>query len=232
MAELPSEAERLLAVAPADFVEERKALARKLRDDGRPEEAALVAEIRKPTPVVLAVNRAARDRPQAVKDAAKAAERLARAQLSGKPESYSSLVEELAEASALLNEVAMANLSVGGRVSEAMQRRAAAHIRGALASDDARKLLVRGALTDEIEASGFAAFAGLPVPKRRGKARADRATDRKRGERERELRTEIARSRGALREAEQRVTDAVRNRDELAAELRRLEAARDELREP
>ena len=65
MVELVPEAERLLAAAPDRFVAERKALAKKLRDEGRGEEAAAVEALRKPSAVVLAVNRSARDRPKA-----------------------------------------------------------------------------------------------------------------------------------------------------------------------
>src|SRR4029077_175852 len=78
MSELPKEARPLLAVAPGDFVDERNQLARRLRDDGRSEEAATGAALRKPPPVVLAANRAARSRPQAAKRAVRAAERAAK----------------------------------------------------------------------------------------------------------------------------------------------------------
>ena len=62
---MPTEAEALFGVAPDDFVEERKRIVRSLRDDGRREEADAVAAMRKPAPVVLAANRAARERPDA-----------------------------------------------------------------------------------------------------------------------------------------------------------------------
>ena len=88
MAELPTDVERLLAVTPEEFVEERARIARNLRDKGRADEARAVAETKKPPLVVLAVNRAARDRPQAARDAAGAAERLGPAQLSGDAEEY------------------------------------------------------------------------------------------------------------------------------------------------
>jgi hypothetical protein len=85
--EIPGEAEKLLAVAPEEFVDARKELVTALRSEGRREDAQAVASIKKPSQVVLAVNCAARDRPQAAKDAAKAADRLARTQLAGKPRS-------------------------------------------------------------------------------------------------------------------------------------------------
>ena len=81
MDELPADAEGLLAVAPEDFVAGRKRVVKELRDADRTADAEVVARLRKPPPVVLAVNRAARARPQAAKDAARAAERVRKTQL-------------------------------------------------------------------------------------------------------------------------------------------------------
>ena len=228
MAEVPKDIEKLLAVAPEDFVEERKRLARKLRDEGRGDDARAVAATAKPSVVVLAVNRAARDRPQAAKDAARAAERLSRAQLSGKPDEYRELLGEMEQASALLAEVAVANLSRGKTATEAMRRRVADHIRGVLANETLRRLLVRGALRDEADAPGFEAFAGLPRPKQsRQRATAKPPRDKERQRRALEkLEDEIAAARKALDDAERRVRDVTQERDGLAKKLEALEAKR------
>lgn len=228
MTDLPKDALKLLAVAPEDFVEERKRLARALRDEGRDDDARAVAATTKPPAVVLAVNRAARDRPQAAKDAARAAERLGRVQLSGKPDEYRKLLGEMDQASSLLAEVAAANLSRGKTASEAMRRRVADHIRGALANDELRRLLVLGALRDEAEAPGFDAFAGVPRPKqspRRGTANPRRDEERRRRVLAK-LEDEIAAARTALDEAEERVRETTRERDGLARKLELLEAKR------
>src|SRR6187455_2699899 len=131
---IPPEAKKLLAVAPGEFVDARKELVTTLRSEGRREEAQAVSKLKKPSQVVLAVNRAARDRPQAAKDAAKAAERLARTQLAGKPDAYRALVAEMEQASGLLSEVALANVSKSGKPSDAVRRRILDHIRGALST--------------------------------------------------------------------------------------------------
>jgi hypothetical protein len=224
MADASKETERLLAVPPAAFVDERKKLARQLRDEGRGEEASAVAAMKKPSPVVLAVNRAARDRPQAAKDAADAAERLARTQLSGKPDHYRELVAEMGRASGLLGEVALANLSKG-TASEAMRRRTSDHIRGALSSKDTRDLLVRGVLTDEVETSGFDAFGGVPVPrtKPRPKKDTDRDVRREAKARQKQLQADIRGVRQELSDAEQRVSKETLARDTLVARLEELE---------
>ncbi len=231
MADASKESERLLAVSPATFVEERKKLVRQLRDEGRGEEANAVAAMKKPSPVVLAVNRAARDRPQAAKDAADAAERLARAQLSGQPDRYRELVAEMGKASGLLGEVALANLS-RGTASEAMRRRTSGHIRGALSSKDTRGLLVRGVLTDEVETSGFDAFGGVPVPTTKAKPKQDSERDARRDAkaRQKQLQAEIRGLRHELSDAEQSVKKATLARDTLAARLEELETQLDELR--
>jgi hypothetical protein len=227
-----NEAEKLLAVAPEKFVEERDGLARRLREENRRDEAAVVAAFKKPTAVVLAVNRAARDRPQAAKDAVELAERLARAQVSGGSEQYHGLLEKMAEASSLLGEVAIANLSKGKPASDALRRRAADHIRGALAGELTRELLARGALADELAAPGFDAFAGLPLPKSTARKRnvgADAA--RKRRDSEKELRKRMRDVQRAYAEAERRLAEATSERDRLAAERAKLETQLEELHE-
>jgi hypothetical protein len=220
--DLPREAARLLAVSPGLFVSERASLARELRDDGRPDEARAVKSMRKPSPVVLAVNRAARDRPQAAKDAAAAAERLGRVQLGGKPDEYRTLVRDMEAASDLLSEVAVAHLP---KATEAMRRRVADHVRGALSGKDTRKLLARGALTEEVESRGFDAYAGLPTPKKRPSTSPEEKRDaaRARRAREAELRKDISAVRAELRDAERRVRDANKERDALTRRIEELE---------
>jgi hypothetical protein len=226
-----TETERLLAVPPAAFVDERKKLVRQLRDEGRGEEAKAVAAMTKPSPVVLAVNRAARDRPQAAKDAADAAERLARTQLSGKPDQYAELVAEMGKASNLLGEVALANLSKG-TASETVRRRVSDHVRGALSSKDTRDLLVRGALIDEVAPAGFDAFGGLPIPRTKTKPKQDSARNAQREAkaRQKQLQTEIRGVRQELADAERIVSKATLARDTLAARLEELETQLDDLK--
>jgi hypothetical protein len=228
--EIPAEAEKLLAVAPEEFVDARKELVTALRSEGRREDAQAVASIKKPSQVVLAVNRAARDRPQAAKDAAKAADRLARTQLAGKPEEYRALTKDMEQAASLLSEVAIAMVSKSGRPTDAVRRRIADHIRGALSGEETRALLTRGMLVDEIEPAGFDAFAGVPIPKPRSRSAAaatKRDAEREQRAREQERRHATSALRKQLAEAERRVRDATKERDELAERLAKLEADAD-----
>jgi len=235
--ELPPEGERLLAATPEDFVAERARVVSELRQAGRDEEAGAVSELRKPALVVLAVNRAARDRPQAARDAAAAAERLRKAQLAGESEAYETARHDLERASGLLAEVAVARLSRGKQATEAMRRRVADLLRAATADDRARELLLRGALVEELETTGFAPFEGAIFGAGKGRGRGgggakaskrDRGAERRRA-RERELHDELEGARGELRAAERAVKDAERDRDRAARAVASIESKLDRL---
>ena len=219
MSALPPEAKKLLAIEPGDFVAERKRVSAELKEAGRGEEAAEVAGLAKPTVVVFAVNRAARDRPNAARDAADAAERVGKAQLGGDPEAYASALDELRRSLDLLAEVADTHVAPGRSPTDAMRHRVRDLLRGAVADDDARDALRRGALVEELEAPGFSPFAGMtPKPKpARGKkttapSKAAQRREKQRRERERELRDELAAAEAELRDAEAAARDAERER--------------------
>ena len=224
---LPSEGERLLAVSPEEFVAERNRVARELKDAGRADDAQAVAALKKPSPVVLAVNRAARDRSAAARDAVKAAERVRKTQLAGKPDEFEAATADLERALGLLADVAVAMLSRGKNASEAMRRRVNDLLRAALAGEDSREALARGVLVEELEASGFSPFEGMAVPQRRGgrSPKTNRSDERRRA-REQQLREELAGAEEALRDAERTLADAVTERDRAA---RAVEAARTKL---
>ncbi len=222
MSDLPAEAEKLLAAAPDEFVERRKALARQLRDAGRAEEAEAVGALRKPPAVVFAVNRAARDRPKAAESAANAAEKVAAAQVKGDADGFERAVAELSESLDLLAEVAAAHVSPGKSSTDAMRRRVRELLRSAVADESARERLRRGALAEELESTGFSPYAGMAAqPARRGKARAEpspaerRTTERaeKRREKLRALEDELEAAERRLQEATRAVRAAERERE-------------------
>jgi hypothetical protein len=216
---LPKEADPLFAVAADDFVDERKRVERALRDEGRREDAEAVAALRKPPPVVLAANRAARDRPQSARAAATAAERVAKKQLGSDPEGYRAARAELDESLDLLTQVALAQLSRGGkRPTDAVTRRLRDLLRNAVADEEARAALSRGVLRDEPDTAGFGAFAGVKPPSGRKAttktAEARRKRDeQKRREKERALRDELAGAEKVLEEAKRAEREATRARE-------------------
>jgi hypothetical protein len=236
---LPNEAEALLAVAPDDFVSERQELVRALRAEKRREEADAVAALRKPPPVVLAANRAARDRPEAARTAVRSAERVAKAQLGSDQEGYRAALAELDDALDLLAEVALAQLSKSGKApTEAVVRRLRALLRNAVADEEARAELARGVLRDETESAGFGAFAGVAPPRKGGKKAAGTTTetrrkreDEKRRERERALRDELAEAERALTEAQRVERESVRARTRAERDVESLRAKLERLRD-
>ena len=231
MAGLPPEAVSLLALDASEFVAERRKLARELRDAGRTEDAQTVAALRKPSAVVLAVNRAARDRPQVALDAAEAARRVAQA-LAGDMDGYATSTSDLQRALDLLSEVALAHVAGPGKSpTEAMRRRVRELLRNAVADEAERAALVRGALTAEREPAGFSAVEGMPVHRRARVGRPRKAVanpaDKRRAE-EAALRKDLARAEEELREAERAVGRAEheRARAERAAAAIRAKIAR------
>lgn len=228
MTELLPEAERLLAVPPDRFVPERKALAGKLRDEGRTEEAAAIEAMRKPTAVVFAVNRGARDRPKAAQAAADAALRVKEAQVGGDPEAFRQALGELDDALDLLANVAVAHVASPGKsASEAMRRRVRDLLRSAVADDQARAALARGSLTEELDAPGFSPFAGMAVrPASRkggpaGPTRAERRDTQKRARAE-ALREELEQAETELEAATKAAREAERTRARAEANVESL----------
>lgn len=200
MNELPKEARPLLAAAPGDFVDERNRLARRLRDDGRGEEAASVAALRKPPPVVLAANRAAQSRPQAAKGAARAAERAAK-----RLGSDSEAREELEAQLRLLEDVAIAFLGTDGKpASEDARRRLRDLLRNAVANEETRTALARGVLEAEPDPAGFVAYAGIKPRERKG----DPGAGGSKARTERREQTERRREQAGLQALEEKVRAA------------------------
>lgn len=218
---LPKDAEPLLSVAPDEFVTERDKLARELRDAGRNEDAAAVKALRKPPPIVLAANHAARRRLPVARDVARAAKKVKKT-LGVDAESRKALDDSLG----ILEEVAQAFL---GSPSEATRRRLHDLFQNVVADDDALAALTRGVLTEEPEPAGFAAYTGAKLtPRKAPKAdsQAQGAAERKLREREQALADEVAAAEERLEDALDVEKEAVRERE--AAE-RALDSARKKL---
>jgi hypothetical protein len=221
MGDVSEHTRHVLGAAPEDFVTERDRIARELKQAGRDEDARAIAALRKPPAVVLAVNRAARDRPQVARNAVRSAEEVAKAQLSGDAEKYANARTDLDEALARLADVAVAQLSRTKTATESMRRRVADLLRSAIADPDARAALERGMLQEEGDAAGFSAFAGMAAPpaKRRAKATGSTAAGKReqaKRERRQRLEEELAKAEEALEAAERALAAASRERDRAA----------------
>jgi hypothetical protein len=209
------ELDRLYGLPLEEFVEARDDLAKRLRGEGRREEAEQVKALRKPPVSVWLVNQIARERELDVRRLLDAAEALRKAQAAGS--------EEFAEArrneTHALERLAAAAREIAG--SQAVVDRAIQTLRAAAATDEGRELLRRGRLTEELSPVGFEALTGLvpasskprkkkaPPRPRPSKQARDRVERLRKAEREAERAAERAKQEAArLREAAEAATAA------------------------
>jgi hypothetical protein len=202
--------ERLYAVEPEEFVAERKRLERSLRDDGRVEEAAELAKLRKPPLPVFAANRLARVEPDGVAQLISAGERLTAAHGAGDPEALRKEQAELADRVRAL--VRQAEKAAGRPLSEPMEQRLAVLLRAAASDPGTAALLRRGVLAEEVEPAAFDALAGISLapsgPRPEPERKADRAREQEQRKRVKELEAELAQAGAALGQAERNLRKA------------------------
>jgi hypothetical protein len=210
-------AQDLYGVPLQDFVRARNALAARLRDEGRPSEAAEVQRLRKSTPAIWAINQLARREPEEVGQLIKSAEHLKRAHF-GRAGDVAEATER--HRAALQNLIARAKAiltTAGLKTSPDVLRRISTTLSGAAADPQARSDLEGGRLTEERQALGFEALTGTPAPPPR------RPAERKPGQRAEPLnRSTLAALRGALRAAQAQL----REQRERARDLERVAAKR------
>jgi hypothetical protein len=223
-----AEIDRLYGLPLDEFTPARDALARTLRADGRRDEAADVAALRKPVLAAWVVNRLTRTRRGAVQELVRAADAV-RAGRDGAGERLRGALDGLAVAA---REVLRED---GREASDAVLRDVATTFRTGAAADP--QALRAGRLTQPLEATGFEGMAGAvlrPPPKRSGDRRPTARPDRERAETaKRELATardEAKRLRRAAdaaeREARRLAADADRAERAVEAAEKRLERAR------
>ncbi len=152
---LQGEISRLYALPLGEFTRERDAVARRLRSEGRRDEAKEIADLRKPVLAAWVVNRLTRERRAEVEALVEAA----RAIRAGKAEDerFRATADSLVRAG---REVLLAE---GRRPTDAVLRDVATTVRSAAAAEPA--LLLGGRLTEPVEELGFEAMAGaVPRP--------------------------------------------------------------------
>jgi hypothetical protein len=159
---------RLYGLPLDEFTQERDALARRLRSEGRRDDAAAVAALRKPVLAAWVVNRLARDR-RADVEALVAAAAAIRAGASGADERFRAAADGLARAA---RDVLAA---AGRRPTDAVLRDVATTLRATAGAHP--DVLLEGRLTEPVEATGFEAMAGA-APRRAARPAARRAAER------------------------------------------------------
>jgi len=201
-----------------------------------------VRQLRKPTVPVWAVNQLARRHAPEVKALLEASDQLRAAQGAalGGDETDKLRQATAAQRNALqaLTRCAHDLLRAEGQsATSAVLKRIASTLRAATLDPESRGLLESGRVNEELDPSGFDAFAGMPLPRRsRGRAtRTKPPEERKRKEeRVRKLRDSLRQAEAAAAEAEQEVekaeSAATRAKREAERARAKLEAAESDLR--
>jgi len=158
-----SAADRLCHVSPGEFVRARNALAAQLEKQGKAVEARQVRRLRRPSPVVWALNRTAAARSRELDALADAVDRLRRAQLGqgdlrNATERYRSAFEPI------IHSASEVLVDAGTRVPPALERRIRGTLLAAVTDRRLRADLVAGRLTDEHAEPGFSVLTGGPIP--------------------------------------------------------------------
>lgn len=215
------------------FVPERTALSKALRADGRRDEAATVAKLRKPSVAAWAVNQLVRTQPRGVKALFDAGDALQRAQaelLAGRGDAQAMRKAGEQERSAVdeLTGVARGLLSSEGHeLTPATLERVASTLHAAAFDEEARAKVRDGCLEKELRhvgLGGAATFSPTAAPSRapgRRRKTEPESGARERAERERAAQRDVARK----AEAEARRLAERAARELAAAEERRVRAA-------
>ena len=171
--------EDLYGLPLEEFTSARDALARELKTAGRKDEAAVVKALRKPSVAAWALNRVARDHPEAVAALRSAGADLRAAQAEAMSGDAGRLRAAGRALSAEIDRVAAlaadALLSAGRPASPAQQERFASTLRTAAVDETAGEALARGVLADDLDPTGFSLLGSLsgdlpatPAPPRAG----------------------------------------------------------------
>jgi hypothetical protein len=244
---LERELDALYQLPPDRFTATRNELAERLRADGQGEAAQQVKALRKPTAAVWLVNRLAREDELDVQRLLKAGESMTKTQEKvARGQSGEGFLAARREEQRALERLARAARKLADRegVGSSAIDRATQTLRAAALTEEGRKLLKRGRLTEELQPPGFEALTGLtfaPQPHAQADtAHGQRGTLKEARESLRHLRTQDrelrAAAHAAARAADRAEAEAQHKREHAAAAQseahqasRRVEAAEAEL---
>ena len=156
-------AEPLRSVPPRDFIRARDALAAQLTKGGRVAEARRVARLRRPGPVVWALNRASLARPRELAALVQTVDRLRRAQL-GQGDVRAAMEGYRAAFEPLVRGAHQVLREAGTGVTAALDRRMRSTLLAAVTDRALRAELGAGRLDREHADPGFAVLSRGPVP--------------------------------------------------------------------
>ncbi len=200
----------------------RSALAAKLEKQGKAAAAKEVRRLRRPSPVIWALNNSMARAPRVVQDLADAVSQLRRAQL-GQGELRPAMERFRAAIGPLVRGAAAKLRDTDTRVSPAVERRLHDTLLAAVADRRLRADLMAGRLTEEREAAGFDVLTKGPIPAAR--LRAPFAKEERKAKTAGAAKAERRRQRAAEREARQAARQAQRAAKARDAAARRTEHA-------
>jgi len=150
-------------VSPREFVGARNALVAQLAKQGKAVEARQVRRLRRPSPVVWALNRTAAARSRELDALADGVDRLRRAQL-GQGDLRSATERYRAAFEPIVHAASEVLADAGSPVSPALERRIRGTLLAAVTDRRLRAELAAGRLTDEHAEPGFAVLTAGPIP--------------------------------------------------------------------
>jgi len=243
------EIDQLYGLPLDEFTEARNTLARRFRDDGQRAIAARIKELKKPTLPAWTVNQLVRGREVDIPRLIRAGERLRHAHeqaLAG--DSPRGFEEARRDEQAALNRLsagAHETLQASGHSAGALDR-IISTLRAAASTEDGRRLLKEGRLTEELEPPGFDVLVGVPLqpqakrptvpqpgaaktkrttPKAAEKGEADTTAQRQRAEQSAERRRALSDARASVRQLRQQADQSRRRRQQAKREAERAERA-------
>jgi hypothetical protein len=209
--DLQTELDALYALPPAEFTAARNDLARRLKDAGQSDASAQVKSLRKPTVPLWAVNQLARHNQKGIDALLTAAEQLRTAQQEALRSGESSALRDATatERKVLRELTQQADELLRKAGHSAAGERIASTLRSAALTPEGGELLRHGRLSEELESSGFGAFAGMELPTPPAKPKAASPSERRRREeRTRKLRERASKLRAEATKATREVTKA------------------------
>lgn len=219
--DLEAELDGLYALTPAEFIDARNDLARRLKQAGQAEASGEVKALRKPTVPVWVVNQLARRQPGEMKALLAAAERLRAAQekaLTGEADELRDAAAEERSALRGLTQHATALLEAEGHgAGAATLERVASTLRAAATDPAGRDELAAGRIGEELAAGGFGALAGMKIPQAPPRRRTGKKTDREPTPAQRQATLRRLREKARKLEAEAKAAERAARSAEVAA---------------
>jgi hypothetical protein len=212
--DLEAELDDLYALPPEDFIRARNDLAQRLKQAGQGDAAARVKQLRKPTVPLWAVNQLARRHPDEVRALLAAGDRLRAAQQAALRGESQELRAATAEERKLVRGLTRRGeelLQEAGHSAD--PKRIAGTLRAAAVDPASRESLEQGRLSEELEATGFGALAGMEIPSKpklqdKTPNTPSPAVQRRRQERLRKLRDSVTKAKRDAAKAERAVARA------------------------